>query len=246
MNSFCILVTLLLYPVGFDISLSSITIGIVAIIYYHQQLVTLDRKKPYFDFSQLGPRRFTSYWHQLKTLLQLEPKTVLEIGIGANLLAGMLERFGPKVTTVDNDPDLKPNHIADITNLPFSENSFDIACTFEVLEHIPFDQVLTALKELSRVASDYVVFSVPDAGDYFFLHFPFTPLPMPLINFKINLPKLFPQKHQYDGKHYWELNKQGYSLNELKKYLKQTDLQLVKHFRAREFPYHHFFVLKVR
>ena len=49
--------------------------------------------------------------------------------------------------------------VADVTRLPFDDNSFEVAGCFEVLEHLYEPE--KALSELLRVSSHAVVLSVP-------------------------------------------------------------------------------------
>ncbi|MFN8592480.1 MAG: methyltransferase domain-containing protein [Thermomicrobiales bacterium] len=51
--------------------------------------------------------------------------------------------------------------IGSVGQLPFPDASFDIACCFEVMEHLPGDLPRRALSELARVARRAVVLSVP-------------------------------------------------------------------------------------
>ncbi len=48
---------------------------------------------------------------------------------------------------------------ADIHRLPFPDNSFDLAYSLEVLEHLPDSS--PGLRELARVSGDYILLSVP-------------------------------------------------------------------------------------
>jgi SAM-dependent methyltransferase len=54
---------------------------------------------------------------------------------------------------------LKEAMVADITRLPFEDQSFDLVVCSEVLEHVPDDT--QALKELLRVAKSKVLITVP-------------------------------------------------------------------------------------
>lgn len=51
----------------------------------------------------------------------------------------------------------------DVRQLPFEDSSFDVACALEVLEHLR--EPAKAVKELSRVASDWLLVSVPSKPD---------------------------------------------------------------------------------
>lgn len=106
--------------------------------------------------------RLCSFWHQADEVRRLQARSVVEVGVGSGLVAGWLRDRGVSVTTVDLDPDLSPDVCAPVTELPLADGTFDVALCCEVLEHIPFDQVVPALRELGRVARTGVVVSMPD------------------------------------------------------------------------------------
>ncbi len=106
--------------------------------------------------------RFCSFWHQLDETLSLTPRTVLEVGPGAGLVTDWLRRAGLEITTVDIDPDVRPDVAASVTELPFDAASFDAVLCCEVLEHLPWEDAEQALAELRRVTRSGVIVSVPD------------------------------------------------------------------------------------
>ena len=55
--------------------------------------------------------RWVSYWHQIDEVLKLEPKTVLEIGIGNGLVTEYLKKHGVEVKTLDIEKKLNPNFL---------------------------------------------------------------------------------------------------------------------------------------
>ena len=185
--------------------------------------------------------RWNSLWYQLNEVSALDPKTALEIGPGPGYFKVMAERLGIQVETVDLDPDLKPDHIASVTNLPLLDNSYDVACAFQVLEHLPFDTALVALDELARVARHHVVISLPDSRRVwrYGLH-------LPLFGERkilINRPQFSIPRHVYDGEHYWEINKRGWKLSKVIVSFEKSGRLSLKHtFRPFENPYHRFFV----
>ena len=186
--------------------------------------------------------RFNSYWHQLNEVLKLKPSSVLEIGVGDKVFANYLkDNTDVRYTSADIAEDLKPDVITDILNLSFEDNSFDVVCAFEVLEHLPFDQFVQALKELRRVARDYVVISLPHWGRHFsiLIRLPF----FKKIRWqkKLNFMSI---KHEFNGQHYWEIGKKGFGIQKIKDKIGDSGLEIEKDFIAFESPYHHFFILK--
>ena len=101
----------------------------------------------------------------------LAPTTLLDSGCGEGFVAEIFQQQMPtiKITGFDfHEPSVKlaatrnptgsftPGDIYDIQQ---DDNSFDVVCCFEVLEHLHEPE--KALKEMTRVAKNAVVFSVP-------------------------------------------------------------------------------------
>jgi SAM-dependent methyltransferase len=188
--------------------------------------------------------RWDSLWHQLNEVAALDAKTVLEIGPGPGYFKAMAERLGIRVETADLDPDLKPDHVASVTDLPLPDNSYDAACAFQVLEHLPFDAALVALDELARVARHHVVISLPDSRRTwrYLLHLP----KLGERRFMLKRPQTAAPDHVFDGEHYWEINKRGYELEKVTaSFLKSGRLRLERTFKPFENTNHRFFSFSV-
>lgn len=186
--------------------------------------------------------RFVSYYWQLKEVLTLEPSSVLEVGVGDRVFGNFIRsNTNIPYTSVDIAEDLHPDVVGSILELPFGRASFDVACAFEVMEHLPFEQFDRALGELCRVARSYVVISLPHFGPMlsFSLKIPF----LPQIRVALKIP--FPRKHTFNGQHYWEIGKQGYPTALIRRKLSACG-ELVRDFVPFASPYHHFFVLKIK
>ncbi len=117
--------------------------------------------KSHYAFGTYGfEGRFVSYFWQLKEVLDLHPSSVLEVGVGDKVFGNFLkDNTAVAYTSVDVAKDLKPDVLGSILELPFADKSVDVACAFEVLEHLPDPE--QAMREIARVASGSVVLSVP-------------------------------------------------------------------------------------
>jgi SAM-dependent methyltransferase len=125
----------------------------------------------------LGPRHRLRESLLLKLFLDAEPgQHVLNAGAGQGSFSTLLEAQDFAVTSVDSSPDALSRLRArtkgavvdaDVTDLPFADDSFDAAVLGEVLEHVPDDA--RAMREVIRVtrAGGVVAISVPRNPAYF-------------------------------------------------------------------------------
>ena len=198
--------------------------------------------RSHYDFARyVHKRRWASMWHQVDEVLRLKPSTVLEIGPGPGIFKALVSALGVKVETVDIDAELAPDHVCSVFAMPFTTGEYDVVCAFQMLEHLPFEDSVNAFAEMARVARKAVVISLPDAA---------TRWPMMLyipkigqVSFSVPRPRLRPQVHVFDGEHYWEIGKKGYSLDRVLENLSRaSNLRLKRMFRVPEYPYHRFLV----
>lgn len=187
--------------------------------------------------------RWSSLWHQIDEVLKFEPESVLEVGGGLGIFKHTMSCFSVSVTSVDIAEDLNPDILGSVTELPIENNSFDVTCAFQVLEHLPFKYFAKALGELKRVARQAVVISLPDAKPVYpnslclpkMGKFEFS-IPKPMVNYK-NIP-LCPE-------HMWEINRPGYRVDNILKVFRVLEFQNVETYRVDRNPYHRFFVSKL-
>lgn len=197
--------------------------------------------KGHYAFGSYGfEGRFVSYYHQLKEVLRRGPSSVLEVGAGDKVFGSFIKNnTAIAYTSVDIAGDLAPDVVASVLDLPFEDGSFDIACAFEVLEHLPFEQFDAAMAELMRVARRSVVVSVPHFGPMlsFSLKIPFVP------HLRVALKLPFPRRHAFNGQHYWEIGKKGYPASLVRQRLARHGT-VVADYVPFNSEYHHFFVVQ--
>lgn len=196
-------------------------------------------KGHYTEDAYLDESRFVSYYHQISEVLDAMPKSVLEVGVGDHVLGNYLKsNTGIQYTSLDIAEDLQPDIVGSITALPFPDRSFDVVCAFEVLEHLPFEESKKALSELARVAKKYVILSLPHFGPM--LSFSFKTPFLPNIRFAWKIP--FHKIHVFNGQHYWEIGKKGYSPARIRALLRLHG-KIVRDYVPFNSSYHHFFVI---
>lgn len=198
-------------------------------------------QKHYFEMSYDSKERFVSYWNQTNELIKLRCKTYLEIGIGNGLVSDYLKKRKYCITTMDIDPTLNPDVIGSIEKIPFVNESFDAVACFEVLEHFPYEQTSTILREIYRVTKKFVVLSLPDANRTFRILFHLPKIGE--LKKLVELPRLRKLKNEFNGEHYWEIGKKGFKMQRIIKDIKQIGFSIEKTYRVFDFPQHRFFIL---
>jgi ubiquinone/menaquinone biosynthesis C-methylase UbiE len=189
------------------------------------------------NYDYLG--RWISYWYQIQEVLWTNPRRVLEIGPGHGVVAWYLKRVkGLEVCTVDINPLLQPDIVCNVLELSqhFKRDEFNTVIAAEVLEHLPFDLFEKALREIKYVTKKAVVLTLPFSSS-FVLRFR-----VPIINFKMVLALESRKTHVFNGEHYWEIGKKGYSLRIVERKIK-TYFLILKSYNIFENPYHRMYVL---
>lgn len=175
----------------------------------------------------------------------LEPRKVLEIGIGNKTVSNYLRNNGIKIDTCDFDPKTCPDFVADIRKLPFDDDSYDTILACEILEHLPWEEFDIALSEICRVSKKHIIISIPysSTGIEIIFKFPLIRkfLKKPFINFFIRIPFFF-KTIVFNGEHYWEMGTNKYPKNKIRFALKKY-FNIQKETRPILNHYHYFFTL---
>jgi hypothetical protein len=185
--------------------------------------------------------RWNSYWHQIVETMAFNPKKVLIIGIGDNIVGEVLAKQGVKVYTFDFDKELHPDfvgNIIDINNVLLNHH-FDVVLCCQVLEHLPYEKFGSILQKLRQIA-DNVIISLPYSPINFLLT-----IKLPLIGsarVDINIHRFY-KKLKINDEHYWEIGRKGYTKRKIMKSISNF-FAITKCFIASNNHYHMFFILK--
>jgi ubiquinone/menaquinone biosynthesis C-methylase UbiE len=130
-----------------------------------------------------------------------------------------------------------------VTDLPFGRNDFSTVAAFEVLEHLPEEKLESALSEIHRVSERNAILSVPDTSPLvrFMLDLP----GLSPIKLQLDVPNILKKRHHFDGEHYWELGKKGFSKSWFRKLLNTKGFSINKSYRSFECRARRMFVLEV-
>jgi ubiquinone/menaquinone biosynthesis C-methylase UbiE len=125
----------------------------------------------YASKNPIEQRLMSGFFGCLEALLPTTaPVSILEVGLGEGEVSERISRRYPDARLVGIDlPDKElaaawqskglASAFADIAQLPFPDDAFDLVLAIEVLEHVP--DPAAALAELARVARGNLVLSVP-------------------------------------------------------------------------------------
>ncbi len=102
----------------------------------------------------------------IKALIPQDVKTILDVGCGDGSLTNYLIDEQYSLMAFDRSQ-IALSHVktkrilGNICTISFKDNSFDMVICSQVLEHLPNDTLQKAVSELSRIASKYLIISVP-------------------------------------------------------------------------------------
>lgn len=180
------------------------------------------------------------YWQQQKIMqnLIMPGEHVLELGVGSGFTANYLKSKGIRVTTIDIDEEKNPDIVGNIVTYKF-KNDYDHILAFEVLEHIPFDQVEILLPKLSAVCDKNFFISVPmNRTVLFYLN-----LKLPKMK-EISWGLTRKKGRLLSEHHFWEIGFQSITEKKLEGLFVHSGYQILA--SEKVFPAHAFYVLENR
>jgi SAM-dependent methyltransferase len=187
----------------------------------------------YTRLEYYSPERMAQYFFQIESVREAKARSVLEIGTGPGVVAHVLRRAGLQVTTCDVDPELGADVCGDVRHLPLPDNAVDFALCCQVLEHLPFADFATAVKELARVTRDRFLISVPyTSRAVYCLHkWPFDRKRGWVMHFGWPLNTA----DMVQG-HFWEAGRAGYPKRKIIAAIRSTGAMVLKTFTPVEAP----------
>jgi hypothetical protein len=193
----------------------------------------------HYDFlSYLDWNRWTSYYTQIRLILNKKPKSVLVIGPGDHIVVNILKTNNIVVKTLDIDIKLNPDFCGSVTEAStLIDKKFDVVVCCQVLEHIEFKYFHDTLESLKKISNKSIIISLPyRRASLSFIFFINRIKPIAL---SLNFP-LFFEKLKFKGEHYWEVGTWGFSRCKIKSEIKKN-FKLNKTFQVTGNPYHIFY-----
>ncbi|MFO8049424.1 MAG: methyltransferase domain-containing protein [Desulfosudaceae bacterium] len=195
-------------------------------------------------YKRIGYGRWCSYFSQMEYISECRPDSVLELGVGDGIMSSILRKMGYEVFTCDLSSEVEADVTADITNLPFRDNSFDVVAAFQVLEHLPYERFVPCLRGLGRISRKYVLISLPQIRKYidFQLHLPWMKKNGYLGWFR-DIPRIPAYREPAGHQHYWEIGVKSYPLKRIVADMRRAGFTISVNRTLPENNYHRFFVL---
>ena len=128
---------------------------------------TLAERRRYYDRAKWGTEEAyqVEVCRDIMDLLPSDASSILDLGCGDGFITNQLPLscfvMGVEISLVAVQRLTHPACLAPIAQLPLVDRAFDLVMANDVLEHIPHDEFSDALQELQRVASRYIIITVP-------------------------------------------------------------------------------------
>lgn len=132
-----------------------------------------ENTKSYFEQSQIWQSTMLPYQKQVLAdiiaVLPPDVKSILDVGCGNGLITNALPKEIDVVGFDRSEAALRyvqrQKVVGDIKSLPFEDESFDLVMANDIIEHLTLEEREQGLKELARVASKYIIITVPFLED---------------------------------------------------------------------------------
>ena len=116
------------------------------------------QKSKYFSAAYFSLPQLFSFSHQLNLIHSMNPKIILEIGIGNGFVSTFLKKAGYQVITADINPNLNPDIVAPISDLKNKiKDKVDLVVCCEVLEHMSFELIDSNIKVISEIGDNCLI-----------------------------------------------------------------------------------------
>jgi len=193
--------------------------------------------------SYFTQEQWISYSEQLRLIRYFSNKSkILEIGKGFGLTQYVsIVLLQNNHITFDNDNALSPDVVGDVLSLDsIVHDKYDIVCSFEVLEHLPFVNFDKLIESFSNITNSYCIISLPIAGriPFYFRTKLFKS------SFTLDVTTRTTLGYKISDNHFWEIgSSRQTSLRRIRKQLKKH-FEIIDDYRLKNQSYHRFFVLK--
>jgi hypothetical protein len=211
-------------------------------------------------FSSLEERRFSSTRFQVASVVDLgdSVSSILEVGPGNGYFASIIKSLGYQIKTADIKTRTNPDYLGDFRETEIPEK-FDLVAAFEMLQHLPYDDLTATFTKLASLSNKYVFISVPSRVHRFGLSVDIPKIVAPRRlgmgwlsgKHEFSITWEWPRgsdiaesdwqgREDYWNPHYWEVGRKSYPRSRLLSDIKSAGLQIKWAVQNPNFRYHLF------
>lgn len=207
------------------------------------------------DFNRGRECQWLSLWLQASPIiLKPDVHSVIEFGGGRDLTRSIVRHFGIEYRSIDISDRFFPDVQSSIQDYVFNGRTYDLVCSFQCLEHNPWEETVGLIAHMARFTHKYLYLSVPYSGAWFSFFFSFR---LPKISWQKSLYAVIdnvgggsidtdvlksrPPERKHAG-HWWEVGRPGLSRRKFIAEVEKNGLELVYSEHNPLLP-HHLFVL---
>lgn len=103
----------------------------------------------------------------VKIIEEFYGRKILDCGCGEGILVEEFKSKGYDIEGIDKNYESDFVKAGDITNMEYPDNQFDVVLLLDVLEHLPYNEQYSALKEIKRVLKNQgtLILSMPNIAN---------------------------------------------------------------------------------
>lgn len=209
------------------------------------------------DFQSGRERHWLSVWLQAApAILRPDVHSVLEFGGGRDITRSLARHFGVEYLSVDISDRFFPDVKSSINEYPFTGEKYDLVCSFQCLEHNPWDEAMELVAHMAQFSKKYVYLSVPYNGGWFSFS---CSLRLPKLNWQKNFYSVFdslgggaidvetlkarPPERKHSA-HWWEVGRPGLSRRKFISAVEKNGLKLLHSHHNPLLPMHLFLLFQ--
>lgn len=201
--------------------------------------------KLYTKRNYMTVQRWSTYSRVISETMEINPKTILEIGPGNNIVTDTLRKMKYKVKTADFDKLVNPDYVIDIEKISELKKfgKFDLIIASQVMEHISYNSFKKVMRDLAEITNNLIITMPYTTKNSIFFSIVFK---IPFFKTKIISSKIIYKKikHEFNGLHYWEIGKIEYPFKKILGDILSSGWTVEKKYLNPEYSYHYIFSLK--
>ncbi|KKT89058.1 MAG: methyltransferase type 11 [Candidatus Jorgensenbacteria bacterium GW2011_GWC1_48_8] len=200
---------------------------------------------PWEFLAKLDLINWMRYAAIVKELTKIKPTSVLEVGPGEGVIKNVMKDFVERYDTLDVNPKLSPTYESNIRKfIAEASGKYDCVIAADILEHIPFEDLEIALKNLNAYLKpgSTALITIPHRSHYLFFMTSWKHKPH-----IVRIPTLkwflrpFGQKVAIDPDHQWETGDGKHKIKDVENAMRKAGFKIE---RRQKLVYVDFWILK--